>query len=165
MRSSDPHEHLEIRDRQAIPSEVAASTCFDSLLQPREIEWDRPVDQRLALGFLFHLGKKKGAASFVLQCALRLPPLPHRIAPPARRRTGRDRKLADVTIDGIELCEGLAIDFEHWQSAPNGVSGLRRWPIGGGYAIVFNRRCYRTSCSLARPRTRSAWPPVRSLCG
>ena len=32
LKVPDPHEDLEIGDRQAITSEVAASMCFESLL-------------------------------------------------------------------------------------------------------------------------------------
>ena len=56
----DPYEDLEICDCKTVRSEVPATMCFEPLLQPREIEGERPFDQRFALGFLFLFGKEKG---------------------------------------------------------------------------------------------------------
>ena len=41
----DPHKDFEIGDCKAISGKVPASVCFEPLLEPGKIKWDRARDQ------------------------------------------------------------------------------------------------------------------------
>src|SRR5262245_66205421 len=97
LEVTDQHEDLEIGNGKLACGEVPAAMCFEPLLQPREIEWERALHQRLALRLLLLVAEKHGRRDLACDVLDRI----HRMV--------SQRSLPMVWRMDVRECEDIAI--------------------------------------------------------